>query len=141
MDSLTKIGQQGHWLLRIILAGIFIPHGISKLGGMPAEMVEMMFLGSNFVLVLVGLAELGAGLLYLVGGLKQDWASRLAGLFTAIVMIGAILQLHWPRWHFAPADGFPMGGMQYQVLVLGISLWFILAGNSVGGKEKDAAAS
>ena len=85
---------------------------------------------------------MSAGLLFLIGGLNQDWASRLAGLFAAIVMVGATITVpRLGRWHFAPADGFPMGGMQYQTLLLGVSLWFVFAGNLIGGSKQEKKAA
>ena len=55
-------------------------------------------------------------------------------------MLAAIFSAHWPRWHFAPAEGFPMGGMQYQVLLIAISVWLFTLGGSAG-KEAGAEAS
>ena len=55
-------------------------------------------------------------------------ATRLAAAAIIVVVLGAIFTAHWPRWHFAPAEGFPMGGMQYQVLLLALSVWLLING-------------
>ena len=130
---LTVIVRNSHWIVRIVLAAIFIPEGIKKFSAVGTPMVDVMFFGSDFIVVLVALAELTGGILILVGGLSfpgSGWLTRLAGLEFIIVMLGAIFTVHWPRWHFTPAEGFPVGGMQYQVLIFAISLWMLILGNS-----------
>ena len=129
METLNRIGAHGHWLVRGVLAGIFLPHGVSKFGASPEYLAEMFF-GSGYIAVLVGIAEVGAAALYLAGGLRLDWATRVAGLLSGMVMLGAILTVHWGRWSFmAQLPDYPIGGMQFQTLILALSVWFLCAGN------------
>ena len=123
--------EQRNWLLRIGLASVFIFHGIGKLSG-PGSVggfAEMM----NLPLIaawLVTLAEVGGGLGLIVSGFKLGpvWLDRLSGLVLIPVMLGAIALVHWPRWSFMPNESHPMGGMEFQVVLLLIAAWFALGG-------------
>ena len=118
------------YLIRVPFAGIFLYHGLGKLI-VPVASAEMLGL-SVWITVLVGIAELLAGVGALAGGWPQfkkaALADRLTGLAAAPVMLGAIAMVHWPRWSFVPTAEFPMGGMEFQVLLLGISLYWLLGG-------------
>ena len=123
------MGFNADWLLRIGVAGIFLFHGISKYPPGP-----MMGFGS-LEMTLVMLAEIGAGLLILVGAFAGSLVTRIGALLSLPVMIGAIAAVHWPRWNFVTtwsAEGpgpNPMGGMEFQVLLLLIALFFLIRGN------------
>ena len=82
------------------------------------------------VAALVTLAELAGGVGIIVGAFTNDLITRLAGLAIAPVMLGAIFMVHWGRWGFEPAEGFPMGGMELQVVVLLTALYFLVMGNA-----------
>ena len=118
------------WLLRVPFAAVFLFHGAGKLV-MPAASAQMLELPMALVL-LVGLAERLAGLGALVGGwprlAKADLVTRLAGLAAAPVLLGAIAMVHWPRWSFTPSESHPMGGMEFQVVLLGMAVYFMLTG-------------
>jgi len=45
-------------------------------------------------------------------------------------LLGAIFMVHWGRWNFTPAEGFPMGGMEFQVVLLLMALYFLVMGNA-----------
>lgn len=127
MDALNSISRHAHWALRVALASVFLYHGLTKfpaLGGM-AEMMGLPV----FVLLLVAIAEVGAGLLILAGGFLYDWMTRLGALLVVPVMLGAISMAHWPQWSFAPSETHPMGGMEFQVTLVLIALFFIIRGN------------
>ncbi len=127
-DVLDSLKPHAHWLLRIGLASVFIFHGIGKamaLGGF----AQMMGLPTP-VAALVTLAELAGGVGIIVGAFTNDLITRLAGLAIAPVMIGAIFMVHWGRCGFEPAEGFPMGGMELQVVVLLTALYFLVMGNA-----------
>mgnify|MGYP001361145532 CR=1 FL=1 len=48
-------------------------------------------------------------------------------------MLGAIWLVHWGRWNFVPSEDHPMGGMEFQVVLLLIMLFFIALGlSSIG---------
>ena len=132
-DALDSLKPHAHWLLRIGLASVFIFHGIGKamaLGGF----AQMMGLPTA-VAALVTLAELAGGVGIIVGAFTNDLITRLAGLAIAPVMLGAIFMVHWGRWDFAPAEGFPMGGMELQVVVLLTALYFLVMGNGTDSSQ------
>ncbi len=127
-DALDSLKPHAHWLLRIGLAGVFIFHGIGKamaLGGFS----QMMGLPIP-VAALVTFAELAGGVGIIVGAFTNDLITRLAGLAIAPVVLGALFMVHWGRWDFAPAEGFPMGGMEFQVVLLLTALYFLVMGNA-----------
>jgi putative oxidoreductase len=119
-----------NWFIRIPFAAVFAGHGIGKLI-MPAASAEMLSLPVVLVL-LVGLAELLAGIGAVVGGVDKApqrlLVDRLTGLAAAPVLVGAIAMVHWPRWSFVASESHPMGGMEFQVVLLGMALWFLLGG-------------
>ena len=126
-DYLDRYSLHAHWLLRISLASVFLFHGLSKfmgLGGF-ASMMDLP-IGIAF---LVAMAEVAGGLLILLGGVMHDWMTRLGGAAIVPVMLGAITMVHWGRWNFVPSDTHPMGGMEFQVVLLLIALYFVFRGN------------
>ena len=56
--------------------------------------------------------------------------TRLGGLVTVPVMIGAIAMIHWGQWRFVATDSHPMGGMEFQVVLLLMGLYYLGRGNS-----------
>jgi putative oxidoreductase len=81
----------------------------------------------------VGAAEVLAGMGAIVGGIpgapKRDLVTRLAGLAAAPVMLGAIAMVHAPQWSFQPTEAKPMGGMEFQVVLLSLAIYFMLTGS------------
>ena len=120
--TLDSLKSHAHWLLRISLASVFIYHGVVKVMDLGAfsQMVGL----STPVAVLVSLAEIAGGVGILVGAFTNDLITRLAGLAIVPVMIGAIVMVHWGRWDFMA------GGMEFQVVLLLIALFFLLMGNT-----------
>ena len=132
-SALDSFKPNAHWLLRISFASVFIFHGAGKaanLGGF-AQMTGM----PTAVAALVTFAELAAGIGIIVGAFKSDLITRLSGLAAAPVMLGAIFMVHWGRWNFTPAEGFPMGGMEFQVVLLLMALYFLVMGNGGAGQS------
>ncbi len=43
--------------------------------------------------------------------------------------------VHWGRWGIEPAEGFPMGGMEFQVVLLLTALYFVVMGNGAGSSQ------
>jgi len=129
-EDLTET-LQAHWALRVVFAAVLVFHGVDKLLD-PAAFASTMGLPVALA-ALVGLAETGAGVLAIVGGFGFDRLTRLAGLLAIPVMLGAITMVHWPRWSFVPApdQGFPMGGMEFQVTLTAIAAYLTLGGNEI----------
>ena len=127
-SQLESLRPHAHWLLRIALASVFLFHGIGKLANVSgfADMMGLPF----YVAALVTFAELAAGIGILIGGLRNDLITRLATLAMIPVLIGAIVLVHGPRWSFTPAEGYPMGGMEFQVVLLLGAIYFLIVGDS-----------
>ncbi len=127
-DFLDSFKPNAHWLLRIALASVFIFHGWGKvmnLGGF-SEMLGLPVA----VIALVTFAELAGGIGIIAGAFTKDLITRLSGLALVPVLLGAIFMVHWGRWNFVPAEDFPMGGMEFQVVLLLLALYFLVMGNA-----------
>ena len=61
--------------------------------------------------------------------LKRDWITRLGGLAVVPVMVGAIAMVHWGQWSFVATETHPMGGMEFQVVLLLMGLYCAVVGN------------
>lgn len=131
MDALTKtlnnFSGYAHWALRLAIASVFIYHGVTKFPNL-SGMAGMMGLPVA-VLGLVAVTEVAAGVLVLAGGFGPDILTRLGGALVIPVMLGAIVMVHWGRWSFTPSDTHPMGGMEFQVVLVLIGLFLLLVGN------------
>jgi len=128
MSNATAFLQpRAHWLLRAGLASVFLFHGIGKVVNISgfAEMMSLPFSAA----ALVTFAELAGGIGILVGGFRSAYITRLSTIAMLPVLIGAIVMVHGPRWSFTPAEGFPMGGMEFQVVLLLIATYFLVVGN------------
>jgi len=121
-----------HWLLRIALASVFIYHGVLKFQNLEgfAQMLPISYLQ----VVLVALAETGGGLLVLAGGVRRDrisdLATRVGAAMNIPVIIGAITIVHWGRWNFVPSETHPMGGFEFQTVLLLLMLYLVFTGNT-----------
>ncbi len=140
MNFLTK---NAHWLLRIALSSVFVYHGLLKFANLEgfAQMLPISYLE----VVLVAAAETGGGLLVLLGGFRDntlsDLATRIGAALNIPVMIGAIALVHWGRWNFVPSETHPMGGMQFQSVLILIMLFLVITGNrSLTGTQSAVAA-
>jgi putative oxidoreductase len=45
-------------------------------------------------------------------------------------MLGAIALVHWGQWSALPSETHPVGGMEFQTLLLATGLYFTLRGNA-----------
>ncbi|MCF7808132.1 MAG: DoxX family protein [Candidatus Marinimicrobia bacterium] len=124
LDNYSKIA---HWFIRASLAGIFIFHGFIKfpMAGMMADQMGM----PTFVVYVLALMEILGGIFIIAGALFNELLTRIAGAIFAVVMFGAIMMVHWPQWSFVASESHPMGGMEFQLLVLLIGLYFLSTGN------------
>lgn len=119
--------RYAHWLLRVALSSVFLYHGLTKFGNISgfAETSQIpLFLGW-----LVPLCESGGALLILVGGFSRDIFTRIGGALVIPVMLGAIIKVHWGQWSFLPSESHPVGGIEFQTVLLLIALYFVIVGN------------
>ena len=137
MNLFNAVTPYAHWLLRAVLASVFVYHGVLKF--MNLEGFAQMLPISYSQTVLVALAELAGGVLVLLGGFGND---RLADLATRVgaamqvpVLIGAIALVHWGRWNFVPTQDFPMGGMEFQASLILVALYLLVTGNQAFRSE------
>lgn len=138
------ITSNAHWLLRVALASVLVFHGVLKLANLEgfAQMLPISYLQ----VVLVALAETGGGLLVLVGGFRDDaisgLATRVGAALNIPVLIGAITIVHWGQWNFVPSETHPMGGFEFQAVLLLLLLYLVVTGNRglAGAEVKSAQA-
>lgn len=120
-----------HWLLRIALASVLLFHGVLKFTNLEgfARMLPISYLE----LVLVALAETGGGALILLGGFRKDRlsdiATRVGAALNIPVIVGAIAMVHWGRWNFVPSASHPLGGFEFQAVLLLLTMYLVIAGN------------
>jgi len=83
--------------------------------------------------VLVAMAETFGGLLVLAGGFGNsrmtDLATRIGAAMNIPVVVGAIFLVHWGRWNFVPNESHPMGGFEFQAVLLMLLLYVVVVGN------------
>jgi len=129
------LAPHAHWLLRFALASVFLFHGIGKFMNLSGT-AEMM--GGMPMAVFAAVMETGGGLLIVAGAFGPEILTRLGGLVIAPVMVGAIGMVHWGQWSFMSTESHPMGGMEFQVTLLMIALYFAIVGNATPGVSADA---
>jgi putative oxidoreductase len=134
MKLQDRLTSNAHWLLRIGIVSVFLFHGTLKFSNL--EGFANMLPISYAEVVWVALANVGSVLLLVSGfGRKRlsDLATRIGAAFNIPVMIGAISLVHWGRWNFVPTDTHPMGGMEFQVVLILVMLYLVITGNSIKG--------
>ena len=140
---MTFLTKNAHWLLRIALASVFVYHGLLKLSNL--EGFAQMLPISYTEVVLVALAEIGGGLLVLFGGFGTsklfDLATRIGAALNIPVILGAISMIHWGRWNFVPSETHPMGGFEFQAVLLLVMLYLVIVGNRDAVSTQPAAAA
>lgn len=107
-------------ILRVVVGVIFIAHGSQKFfgvwGGMGlAKTVEMM--GGGVIPYLVIIGEFFGGI-----GLVLGFLSRFSAASIIVIMIGAIVKVHWAGGFFAPK------GFEYNLALIGLALPILLCG-------------
>ncbi|MBT3748118.1 MAG: DoxX family protein [Bacteroidetes bacterium] len=135
MSIFDKISENGHWLIRLSLASIFLFHGFIKF-----PMAEMMSQGMGmpiFMIYMLAAAEVVGGLFIIGGAILNELLTRIAGGIFVATMAGAIMMVHWPQWSFVASESHPMGGMEFQLLTLLISLLFLAGGNKAFTNSAD----
>lgn len=130
MNQLNKLSGIAHWLPRLSLAAIFIYHGFPKIAAAGDMAVAMGM--PTFMVLMLGIVEIGGALLLLWGGFGPDWATRAAGILFTIVMIGAIAMVHAQYgWNSINMGNNGGRGMEFQVLIIATSLLYVLRGNAL----------
>lgn len=131
--SLARNTGPAHWAPRLALAAVFLFHGISKFPNLAAGAEKMGM--PEWLWSLVATGEVLTGGALIAGGLIAtrlgDIVTRLGGLGVIIIMLGAIALVHWGQWSFAPSESHPMGGMEFQVLMMAVGVFFLARGNRV----------
>ncbi|KAA9005229.1 DoxX family protein [Histidinibacterium aquaticum] len=125
--------RAAHWLPRLAVAATFLYHGAIKFPGMAGQ-AEFMGL-PLVVFALVALGELAAGAGLILGGALRtrlgDLATRASGVVVAVIMVGAIVLVHWGQWSNIPSESHPFGGMEFQTLLLAFGLYAAGRGNNI----------
>lgn len=108
-------------LLRIIVGVIFAAHGSQKLfgafgGGGLADTVEQM--GGGVVPYLVVIGEFFGGV-----GLILGFLTRFSAASLIVIMIGAIVKVHFKNGFFSTGGGF-----EYNLALIGLLLPILLCG-------------
>jgi len=130
MNQLNKLSGIAHWLPRLALAAIFIYHGFPKIA-MAGDVAAAMGM-PTFMVLMLGIVEIGGSLLLLWGGFGPDWATRVAGILFTVVMIGAIAMVHAQYgWNSINMGNNGGRGMEFQVLIIASSLLYVFKGNAV----------
>ena len=130
MNKLNKLSGIAHWLPRLALAAIFIYHGFPKIA-MAGDVAAAMGM-PTFMVLMLGIIEIGGSLLLLWGGFGPDWATRVAGILFTVVMIGAIAMVHAQYgWNSINMGNNGGRGMEFQVLIIATSLLYVFKGNAV----------
>ena len=133
ITALDSFRPNAHWVLRVGLASVFLFHGVGK--AVSIEGFSQMMGLPYGVAALVTFAELAAGIGIILGGFNKELITRLATLAMIPVLLGAVFMVHWGRWSFTPAEGFPMGGMEFQFVLLMSAVYFLIVGNSTPGRS------
>lgn len=129
--ALERYGRHTHWLLRAAMASVFLYQGVDKfLGSGITGFAAVMELPVAIALP-VALAEIGTGVLVLLGAFAGGWITRLGAALAVPVLLGAIFMEHWGQWHFMATPTHPLGGMQFQVTLLLLALYLMIRGNEV----------
>jgi putative oxidoreductase len=127
----TDTSDWGALIARVFLGFVILPHGLQKLLGMfggygfsaTIEYFVSMAIPS-VVAVLIILGE-SFGALFLILGL----ISRVSASGIAIIMLGAILIVHWDYGFFMNWFGSQAGeGFEYHLLALGLALVVMVKG-------------
>jgi uncharacterized membrane protein YphA (DoxX/SURF4 family) len=130
--ALAPLNGIARWFVFLPWSAVFLYHGVTKFTNGIDGFAGMLsgFGGMAYpIAVLVALGEVLAGIGALVGAFSKsemgDAATRLAGLAGFPIMLGAIFMVHLPNgWNVM------QGGMEFQVLLLGVAIYMMIRGNT-----------
>jgi len=142
MNNNNFLSRNAHWLLRATIVSVFLYHGTLKF--MDLEGFVEMLPVSYLQVFLVASGQIGGSLLLIAGGFNanhfSDLLTRIGAVMNIPAMIGAITLIHWGRWNFLPSETHPIGGMEFQAVLILIMLYLALTGNqkvvAVGSQER-----
>ena len=143
MEQTNELSQSKRTLVVTpALASVLVFHGVLKLANL--EGFAAMLPISYGQTVLVALAETIGGLLLIVGGLRNsanfDLATRVGAAMNIPVLIGAIFIVHWGRWNFAPTETHPLGGFEFQAVLLLLLSFLAITGNRGSAGQTSVSA-
>lgn len=125
---MDRIKKQAHWFLRLAIAAVFLFHGLTKFPNISAfaSMLKLPWL----VALAVPVCETLGAVLLLVGGCVNDrgWTTRLGSVLIIPIMMVAIYMIHWGQWSFMPSSSHPMGGIEFQVVLLAVLFYLLIKG-------------
>jgi len=122
MNFLSTLAPHAHWALRLSLAATFLYHGLGKWP--VAEFSQAMEMPVPMVWAVM-IAEIVGGAALIAGAFGKDMLTRLGGLIVIVIMAGAIGMVHFQNgWNVMN------GGMEFQVLMLAVGLYFAARGNN-----------
>ena len=52
------------------------------------------------------------------------------------MIVGAIAMIHWGQWNFVPSESHPMGGFEFQAVLLLLMLYLVVTGNRTLNKNE-----
>ncbi len=132
-DGKSGAADVGMLVLRLVLGGIFIAHGVRELasaGGLQGVSDQLAAAGfpSPYPLAVAALAAaIGGGLLVILG-----LFARAGALGLALVAAGAIFKVHGANGFFLPVEvkqaGAVAQGFEYDLALLAMALCVLLAG-------------
>ena len=122
------IKKQAHWFLRLAIAAVFLFHGLTKFPNISAfaSMLKLPW----FIALSVPVCETLGAVLILAGGCVnyRGWMTRLGSVLIIPVMVVAIYMIHWGQWSFLSSSSHPMGGIEFQVVLLAILSYLLIKG-------------
>jgi len=125
-NILTTLAPYAHWALRLAVGSVFLYHGLTKFPVLN-EMSAMMGMPVAMI-ALLAVMETTGGALALVGGFTSSWITRISSVLLIPVMVGAIAMVHWPQWTFVANESRPMGGMEFQVMMILVLTYLFIKG-------------
>jgi putative oxidoreductase len=125
-------------VLRVALGGVIFGHGLQKVFGwfggygIRGTMSFLTSIGMPSVLGALVIASDFFGSLLLIAGL----ATRFSALAAGLVMLGAMLLVHWPNGFFMNWGGAPRGeGYEFHLLALAMAVSLVLSGGGRGSVD------
>lgn len=122
----------GLFLLRIVIAAVFMIHGYTKMfsgegvDGVAKQFTELGIFFPSITAWLVAGGELICGVLLVFGLLTRE-----AALYLICIMIGAIATVHGKNGFFMHNNGY-----EYNLVLIGACLCLLFSGGGMGSMDK-----